>query len=441
MKSANRVNYIVITAMISLIFVLSCSEDDPTGSGNHPPYQPYSPFPTNASSGRSVDSDLYWRCEDVDGDALDYTVYFSDSESLQVLATDYADTFYALDPLATNTTYYWQIVAHDIFNDSTTGPLWRFTTADTVNLPPDTPSYPSPANNLTGLPLSLNLTWSCSDPNIGDFLRYGVYFDTLPSPAQPPAQVQTELYNPGTLEPNTQYYWKVVAYDNLDDSTAGPVWTFSTGDSVNGVFAAMTVTRMFTHDGDSILRTDEIVARFDSAYAPYEVITPLEAEGVMCNAYSLSWDNDLGIHRYTDIVNLSFLELSETYIFEIGISSTVPAFVNSIIFPDTETFITEPNDEDTIALDGFTVSWNGSGSDSVMLKILEGSNTTAVSVTAANDGSYSFTTDDLAPLGGQAGNYEIMLIYQKEKLISAAGYDSRSYIRARMISTIDVYME
>ena len=41
------------------------------------------------------------------------------------------------------------------------------------------------------------------------------------------------MYDPSTLDNNTQYYWRVVAWDNHGVSNDGSVWTFRTVSPVN----------------------------------------------------------------------------------------------------------------------------------------------------------------------------------------------------------------
>jgi hypothetical protein len=45
--------------------------------------------------------------------------------------------------------------------------------------------------------------------------------------------------NPGTLNAGTLYYWKVVATDNHDASTVGPVWSFGTRSSARYIYLPM----------------------------------------------------------------------------------------------------------------------------------------------------------------------------------------------------------
>jgi hypothetical protein len=47
-----------------------------------------------------------------------------------------------------------------------------------VNNPPNAPSGPSPGDGATGVDINADLSWTCSDPDVGDSLTYDVYFDT-----------------------------------------------------------------------------------------------------------------------------------------------------------------------------------------------------------------------------------------------------------------------
>lgn len=433
---------IFIVILIALITIISCSEDDlPSGSGNHEPYPPYSPSPNHGSMHRSVNSDLSWQCDDPDGDPLHYTLYFSETETLQLIIEDYANTTYALDRLDGNTTYYWQVISFDNQGDSAVGQLWTFATLSDSNHAPDAPSNPSPVSGAIDQPISRTLTWACTDPDFGDFLNYSIYFDTAAVPAFRQSGLSNASFNPGELMPSTWYRWRVVAYDNTGDSTSGPIWSFMTGGEAEGVFAAISLSRTIIPVGDLFTRTDELLARFDSAYAPCEGIIPLEAEEVTCNEYILNWDTNLNLHRYSDQINFSFLESGEIYVFEVGGPPIVPSLIDSIVFPSTDIYITLPELDDTISIESFTVNWAGAGQGIVNIMLLSGNDTTGVSVETDNDGSYTFAGEELESLGGQSGEYEIMMVYNDKILIDAAGYDSRSFIKARIISVVEVYVQ
>ncbi len=99
------------------------------------------------------------------------------------------------------------------------------------NMAPNTPSSPNPADNATGILTSPALNWTCTDPD-EDPLTYDVYFGTATEPPLVSENQGETSYDPGTLDYNTTYYWKIIAQDNQDHSTDGPVWLFSTGSGV-----------------------------------------------------------------------------------------------------------------------------------------------------------------------------------------------------------------
>ncbi len=103
----------------------------------------------------------------------------------------------------------------------------------TSNTPPHQPQNPQPSDGAQIQPINTILSWTCSDPE-NDPLVYDIYL----GPTNPPvciATMQTESnYNPGQLNYNTIYYWKIVAHDDQYNSTYGPVWSFSTETQITG---------------------------------------------------------------------------------------------------------------------------------------------------------------------------------------------------------------
>ena len=95
------------------------------------------------------------------------------------------------------------------------------------NNPPNQPSNPTPVNGSINQPVNLSLTWSCIDPD-GDPLNYDVYFGTNNNPSLVSTNQSNASYDPGQLNSNTTYYWKIIAKDNQGASTSGSIWNFTT---------------------------------------------------------------------------------------------------------------------------------------------------------------------------------------------------------------------
>ena len=105
-----------------------CIKDDATT--NDPPGSPAPVAPANGASGISVNADLSWSCTDPDGDALTYDVYFGATDDPPLVSSGQAGTTYDPGTLDPGVTYYWKIVATDIYSLSTTGSVWSFTTEE-----------------------------------------------------------------------------------------------------------------------------------------------------------------------------------------------------------------------------------------------------------------------------------------------------------------------
>jgi formylglycine-generating enzyme required for sulfatase activity len=126
-----------------------------------------------------------------------------------------------------------EVLSHRIVDYETVAIGYRWTLAQAQsNNPPNLPSDPSPTNGSTAQDLNVDLSWTGGDPD-GDTVTYDVYFeanditpDELVSDDQPGT-----AYDPGTLSPNTHYYWRIVAMDAQGATNAGPVWDFTTGTS------------------------------------------------------------------------------------------------------------------------------------------------------------------------------------------------------------------
>jgi uncharacterized protein (TIGR02145 family) len=96
------------------------------------------------------------------------------------------------------------------------------------NQAPEVPTSPNPEDGATNQNIeATTLSWTCTDPE-SDPLTYDVYFGTDNPPTQVATGQSETTYDPGTLQYNTQYFWKIVAHDDQGNSTEGTVWSFTT---------------------------------------------------------------------------------------------------------------------------------------------------------------------------------------------------------------------
>ncbi|MBD3180457.1 MAG: hypothetical protein GF417_13290 [Candidatus Latescibacteria bacterium] len=425
--------------ILAVILIAGCSEESAGPEREHPPGSPHSPVPADGATAQDTLVTLSWECSDPDGDDLDFTVYIQPeggSESSYQQSDMSCDLPEALEP---ETEYTWRVKASD-GGSSTTGNSWSFTTCSASDMPPSAPENPSPPDLSTGQSINPTLSWECSDPNLGDTLVYDLYFGELNPPALLADGLTGSSYQPGPLDDSTTYFWSVTAEDETAHRTSGPVWRFTTGSEPGGegVFALLVAGRNLTFFDPVIVRTDGLFARFDSSFAPCVPVSPLHPTSVECNQYTLEWDDITGMYKYDRTTPpLDFLVTGESYTFEITASQDVPSLSKSIDFPQCEPYLTSPANYGNVSRSGFTANWQGHscGGDVRLAIIAQSGDTTGVDVMTDNDGSYTFSSQQLSSISGPQPNCSIILILQNSDAITEAGYDPRSYIWARVINT------
>ncbi|KAA0003677.1 MAG: PKD domain-containing protein [Thermoplasmata archaeon] len=137
---------------------------------SNPPYPPSNPNPPNGSTNVSINTDLSWSGGDPDGDPVVYDVYFGTNPNPPKVAAGLSNTTYDPGRLDYNTTYYWRIVAFDIYGYFTNGSIWTFQTEISTNNPPNKPNRPS---GPTSGEIGTSYSYSSSTIDIdGDTLYY-----------------------------------------------------------------------------------------------------------------------------------------------------------------------------------------------------------------------------------------------------------------------------
>ncbi len=175
------------------------------------------PSPKDKSSNVSITSDLSWTPGD---STISHNVYLGTNADSLILKSNQVETTFFTGTLAYETTYYWRV--DEVTNDSTlTGTLWSFTTEEEP-IAPTLAENPNPLDKSIDVRTSLQLSWK-----VGKRTRSSkVYFGTT-NPPQFVSTTETNTYNPGVLELNTKYYWKVDGVNEWGE-TAGTVWSFTT---------------------------------------------------------------------------------------------------------------------------------------------------------------------------------------------------------------------
>ncbi len=99
---------------------------------NHKPSAPSSPTPSNGDTDVSVDLALSWTGGDPDeGDTVMYSVQYKTEDgsfTIDETCKNLPDTGCLLALEGFSTTYWWQVLATDSYNQVTESPVWQFTT-------------------------------------------------------------------------------------------------------------------------------------------------------------------------------------------------------------------------------------------------------------------------------------------------------------------------
>ena len=415
-----------------------------TGSGfNNPPVPPFDPDPADGSSSNALYADLHWDCYDPDGDDLSYDVWLNTiyTDSARIAAGVTGQT---VDPgdLEPDRIYYWKVLAIDAPGDTTEGPWWRFKTRTASNKPPVEPFGPYPPDEATSVGLDVTLAWSCSDPE-DDPVTYDVVMGPAGGSLVVVADDITESsFEVAGLDRLSEYEGNVLASDDHSHTTAGPLWSFTTGDGSSVVYASLVFGRSITYDG-SVARNDYIFARFDSLYAPDGPINPLQPAAVSCNTFDLVWSDGLRQYSYTDYIAGYFLDPGTPYTYTVTAGDGVPALsTNPVTMPACQPYITSPAPFSTVSRNGFDLEWHTFCGGTIDITIMDlNADSTGVYITTENDGFYSFTAEDLSPIDPMAYQLQIVLIHENRQTITAPGYDPRSRVWARVLSTQIVYTE
>ena len=193
-----------------------------------PPKTAYFPNPADGAESVNVDVQLSW----TGGfGAKLHTVYFGDNFEEVDNATGgqtQGITAYTPGPLQMAKTYYWRVDEFDAV-DTFKGEVWSFLTEGAVG-------SPEPANGAVDVTQSPILTWTH-----GVFAdSHQVYFgtdaeavknaDTSSPEYKGSSDLDSESYDPGKLEWDTTYYWRVDEANNAnaDSPWTGPLWSFTT---------------------------------------------------------------------------------------------------------------------------------------------------------------------------------------------------------------------
>ncbi|MHC4074598.1 MAG: hypothetical protein ACYTGS_21655 [Planctomycetota bacterium] len=144
-----------------------------------------------------------------------------------------ATTTYTPGPLKLTKTYYWRVDEYGTGRGAKThrGDVWSFTTQGAVETP-------KPSNGALDVKQTQVLSWSPGDNAASHQIYFGTdkevvrNADTDSPEYKGSGNLGSESYDPGKLEWNSTYYWRIdeVNNTNPDSPWTGPLWSFTTAD-------------------------------------------------------------------------------------------------------------------------------------------------------------------------------------------------------------------
>ena len=99
---------------------------------NTAPNPPSNPIPQNDATLDGLETELSWTGSDPDNDELTYDIYLEANKNPPEtkVSTDQTATTFNTGILMNNAPYYWKVVARDQYGDTSSSPIWKFTTGD-----------------------------------------------------------------------------------------------------------------------------------------------------------------------------------------------------------------------------------------------------------------------------------------------------------------------
>ena len=220
-----------------------------------PPGVPHTPEPTSGSLGNEFTLDLQWDAPLSGTPPFTYDVLFGEAGvGLEEIVSENEATSTQVAGLLPNTMYLWQIVAKNPWGVAS-GPIWSFTTRAGEAFP-TRPSGPFPAHEQTLVPTDTQLQWV---PSVNGEISYDLWMGKNPLPE---TKMATDLTNPqfdpGELEPDTEYFWQVVARNEVGE-TPGPIWSFTTVSQAILVFPVKVSQGVFQIRANTYFPLEDVV--------------------------------------------------------------------------------------------------------------------------------------------------------------------------------------
>jgi|GEM_PF-1566017 len=155
----------IVGILICMLFLIS-GTTLAASNLNNPPYVPSNPHPEDGALDIGIKTHLSWCGGDPDPmDHPVYDIYFGNSTSPGLVASNLTLPNYYPGVLKHTTQYYWKVIAKDQNGGMTSGPEWTFTTNNCTCDPPGQPSGPTRVRNQWRYNYTTQLMNQSQNPN------------------------------------------------------------------------------------------------------------------------------------------------------------------------------------------------------------------------------------------------------------------------------------
>jgi len=292
-----------------------------------PPKTAYNPDPADAAEQVVPDVRLSWTAGF--GSKL-HTVYFGDNfDDVNNAAggLPQGTATYSPGTLKLAQTYYWRVDEFDVI-DTYKGHVWSFTTEGAVG-------SPNPANGAVDVKQTQIITFSPSVYAASHQLYFGTDKDAVKNADTGSPEYKgtrdlgAESYDPGMLEWDTAYYWRIdeVNNTNPDSPWTGNIWSFTTANFL-------------------------IVDDFES----YNDIDPPDPQS---NRIFEAWLDGYGIPTNGALVGNDLPPYAEQTIVHNGIQSMPYFYDNSVGYSEATLTLTYPRDWTEKGVNKLTIWFRG----------------------------------------------------------------------------------
>ncbi len=196
-------------------------------------YKADTPDPVNNTLGVAMPL-LKWTAGDT---AMFHDVYLGKTPDLtaadKVASRLPFPMYYHVPGLEAGVTYYWRIDEIEVSGTTYAGDVWSFTAA------PKTAYKPAPWDGAKWVDSKPQLSWSPGTTATSHDVYFGLSKEDVANGAAGASKGNqlVSTYEPGTLQSNTTYYWRVDEVESAGKKQTGPVWSFTTLGPGGGVLA------------------------------------------------------------------------------------------------------------------------------------------------------------------------------------------------------------